>query len=363
MPTKRSHELVDYIKSNLGGYGLYYRSVMAELEVIYPGGPKPLPYPLDVPSERGKTIAAAFRRAIQHTRYYRDSFDHPDQSVPREVVQEYIHAACLCQLQREDAPDRKLLLDTFLHGGDARAAAARRETLRLFLDLAAQTDGSAVGQDAFRQLLLFGAEMGGATYTPQEPVALTYRRWRLYQAREYYAFALNGLWWHLCDWGIAEQGDLRPLPIEAFHEHICRLLTFDPLAHQLGVAGPGLGPNASVARLLSWLRSSVGADEAGFDARCRLEAPIHEYRLYALAYDEASSDPQIFVRGRCARTVHVADMWQRSRPSPATTAMCRSRSAINAASTSRSGRHALMSTWIRAGWCRTPTAPRWPARW
>ena len=285
----------NYIKSDLGGYGLYYRSVMAELEVIYPGGPKPLPYPLDVPSKHGKTIAAAFRRAIEHTRYYRDYFDHPDQPVPREVVQEYIHAACLCQLQREDAPDRKLLLDTFLHGGDARAAAARRETLRLFLDLAAQTDGSAVDQNAFRQLLLFGAEMGGATYTPQEPVALTYRRWRLYQAREYYAFALNGLWWHLCDWGIAEQGDLRPLPIEAFHEHIRRLLTFDPLAQQLGVAAPGLGPNASFTRLLSWLRSTVGADEAGFDARCRLEAPIHEHRLYTLAYDEASNDPQIFV--------------------------------------------------------------------
>lgn len=285
----------NYIKSDLGGYGLYYRSVMAELEVIYPGGPKPLPYPLDVPSKHGKAIAAAFRRAIQHTRYYRDYFDHPDQPVPREVVQEYTHAACLCQLQREDAPDRKLLLDTFLHGGDARAAAARRETLRLFLDLIAQTDGSAVDQNAFRQLLLFGAEMGGATYTPQEPVALTYRRWRLYQAREYYAFALNGLWWHLCDWGIAEQGDLRPLPIEAFHEHIRGLLTFDPLAHQLGMAAPGLGPNASFARLLSWLRSTVGADEPDFDALCLLDAPIHEHRLYTLAYDEASNDPQIFV--------------------------------------------------------------------
>ncbi len=51
----------NYIKSDLGGYGLYYRSVIAELGLIYPGG-RGLPYPVDVPTERGKEVAAAFRR-------------------------------------------------------------------------------------------------------------------------------------------------------------------------------------------------------------------------------------------------------------------------------------------------------------
>jgi hypothetical protein len=175
----------NYIKSDLGGYGLYYRSVMAELEVIYPGGPRPLPYPLDVPSERGKRLAAAFRSAIERTRYYREYFDQPERPVPIDVIREYIRAACLCQLQRGNAPDRPLLLHIFLHGGERTAAAARRDTLRMILDIATQTDGSAVDQDEFRQLLYFQASSGGAVYQPSEAVLATYRRWRLYQAREY----------------------------------------------------------------------------------------------------------------------------------------------------------------------------------
>jgi hypothetical protein len=285
----------NYIKSDLGGYGLYYRSVMAELEVIYPGGPKPLPYPLDVPSEPGKQLAAAFRQAIQHTKYYQDYFNDSERAVPIEVLREYIRAACLCQIQRTDVPDRPLLLDMFLHSGEDRAATARRDTLRMCLDIAAQTKGSSIDQDQFRQLLYFRSSSNNAMYAPAEAVAATYRRWRLYQAREYYAFALNGLWTYLCVWGIAEHGDLRPLPIEAFWHHLSVLLSFDTLADLFGVASPELGPDSSWSRLLAWLRNIVGADEQNFDARCTLTAPIHEHQLYKLIYNEAADDPRLIV--------------------------------------------------------------------
>lgn len=283
-----------YMKSDLGGYGLYYRSVMAELEVIYPGGPRPLPYPLDVPSERGKRLAAAFRSAIERTRYYQEYFDSPERPVPIDVVREYIRAACLCQLQRGDAPDRALLLHIFLRGGERTAAAARRDTLRMFLDIAAQTNGKEVDQDQFRQLLYFQASNGGSVYQPAESVVATHRRWRLYQAREYYAFALNGLWLYLCAWGIAEHGDLRPIPIDAFWRHLNELLSFDVLADTMGIIDPGLTPESSWSRLLAWLRSTIGADTDNFDVRCTLDAPIHEHRLYLLAY-EAADEPQRFV--------------------------------------------------------------------
>lgn len=58
----------NYIKSPLGGYGLYYRSVMAELGMIYPSGPGFL-YRLDVPSEKSKEVAEAFRQVVNSTRY------------------------------------------------------------------------------------------------------------------------------------------------------------------------------------------------------------------------------------------------------------------------------------------------------
>ena len=75
----------NYIKSDLGGYGLYYRSVMAELGLIYPGGPG-FPYPIDVPTEHGKQIAAAYRQAIQETIYYREYFDLDITHVPHDLM-------------------------------------------------------------------------------------------------------------------------------------------------------------------------------------------------------------------------------------------------------------------------------------
>src|SRR6185437_10730193 len=94
----------DYIKRDLGGYGLYYRSVMAELGLIYPGG-RGFPYPVDVPSERGREVAAAYRREVENTAYYREYFDADLGAVPIDVVRDYIRRGCLCQLRRPDAAD------------------------------------------------------------------------------------------------------------------------------------------------------------------------------------------------------------------------------------------------------------------
>jgi len=146
----------DYIKSEWGGYGLYYRSVMMELGLLYPGGPG-FPYPMDLPTEYGKQIAAAYRQAVQDTEYYQHYFDHDATEVPLVVLKDYIRSACLCQLQVPTAPDRPLLLDAFQHGGEKNLAKARRETFQLFLDIAEQTAETGVDQDTFRQLLYFQA--------------------------------------------------------------------------------------------------------------------------------------------------------------------------------------------------------------
>ena len=58
-----------YIDSPLGGYGLYYRTVMTEMGLVYPGGAG-LPYPVDLPSEDGEKVALAFRESIKDTIYY-----------------------------------------------------------------------------------------------------------------------------------------------------------------------------------------------------------------------------------------------------------------------------------------------------
>lgn len=289
----------NYIKSDLGGYGLYYRSVIAELGLIYPGGPG-FPYPVDVPSERGKEVAQAFRSAVEDTSYYEEYFGLDETHVPIEVIEGYISKACLCQLQSTSAPDREIVRDIFLHAIDDSASTPRRETFRFFLDLADQTDGHAISQNAFRQLLFFGETDEGASYEPREAVTSTYKRWRLYQAREYYAFSLNALWCYLCNWGVSKGGDSRPLSLDDFWNHLDQTVDFDALSEWLEADAPGLGMASPFDGLLNWL-AEVNEVEPGerFDDVAGRNSPLNEHDLYLGALEDRS-DPTYAVGGGLA---------------------------------------------------------------
>jgi hypothetical protein len=189
------------------------------------------------------------------------------------------------------------LIDVFLHGG--AEPGARRATFRLFLDVAKQTDGHPIDQDAFRQLLYFRETGSALTYDPLDEVADTYRRWRLYQAREYYAFALNAMWCYLCDWGLANGGDIRPIPLSRFRDHLDLGLDFDGLARRLQVSTPGLSADSGYESLLGWLRGSIGIGESGSDASPGLTSRVHEHRLYRLAKENRRS-PDVMVAGMMA---------------------------------------------------------------
>ena len=310
-----------YMKGPLGGYGRYYRSVLAGLGLVYPGGPR-LPYPVDVATETGKELAAAFRREVEHTEYYRHDFDVDATMVPIERVREFARAACLCQLRTAQAEDGPMLRDLFL-SKPPETAPARRATLRMLLDIAHQTDGHPVDQTAFRQLVFFDTASNGAQYQPREDLADTHTRWRLYQAREYYAFALTGMFVDLCDWGIDNGGDLRPLSLDAMAEHIAAGLDFDRLAELLDVAAPGLDSAAAFSELLDWLASVVGATDETFDQLCGLDAPLSEDALYRLG--TGSVEPASRIAGGIAM---LASLFLRfGRPerwmSPAWTAISR----------------------------------------
>jgi hypothetical protein len=290
----------EYIQSDLGGYGLYYRTVMAELGVIYPGGAG-FPYPFDVPSEYGKEVADAFRKAIQNTRYFREYFDGAHRDIPLEVIREYIHCACLCQLKKDQAPDRPFLMQTFLQHGFPSQARARRETFRLFLDLANQTQANELNEGIFRALMYFGETDFGHRYAPVEAVRETHMRWRLYQAREYYAFALNTLWKALCAWGLDHNGIYRPLALQTFWEHVeTRGLDFGVLAGQLELPAPRLQAGSRFLDLLDWLKTTIGTNERDFDERCGIHAPINEHMLYSLAIRRGDVPPAVMIAGMLA---------------------------------------------------------------
>lgn len=270
----------DYIKSQWGGYGLYYRGVMEELGLILFGG-RGYPIPVDMPTREGKELAATYREAIQDTMYYRKYFYDDNARVPSEVLSEFMNQACLCQLKKDTALDRLLLLDAFLHRGDADN---RRNTFRLLLDIADQTQGYAIDEDIFRQLIYFQSAHNGAKCVPSETIIQHYRYWRLAQLREYFAFALNALWKYLCDWGILEHGDIRPLSLQSLWDHLHLVLDFDALATHLKLNAPRLDSQSDFSSLLDWLQNVTGAAWQDYQGAFYRNV-LDEHSLYRIAYE------------------------------------------------------------------------------
>ena len=269
-----------YIDSDLGGYGLYYGTTMAATGLLIPALPQ-AGVAFDAPTPAGQRVAAAFREAIAGTAYYRDYFAHSDRPVPAGVVLEYARAACLCQLQADSAPDRPLLRDVFCYGGDPEEAAQRRASLRFFLDLSAVTDGVPVDQDMFRRLIYFRDLGDGLQYVPRAEVARTARRWRLYQAREYYSLALNRLWVLLSAWGAERSAaGAVSVPVGDWWDWLDSALDLGPVGGRLGVGDPGISSSAPLADLADWITAIAGTG-ANVDDIWPQDSALTEDRLAA----------------------------------------------------------------------------------
>jgi hypothetical protein len=153
----------------------------------------------------------------------------------------------------------------------------------MFLDMAAQTDPAPLDVTQFRQLVYYGTSERGARYAPRPELESVHARWRLYQAREYYAFALNHLWNHLSHWGASEGGDLHPVPLSDVWAHLEGALSFSLLSGARGIGEPALSAGSELQALFDWI-SEVNQPDGGQGVRSSgLDAPLNERALYRLA--------------------------------------------------------------------------------
>jgi hypothetical protein len=273
---------IDYLSAPLGGYGAIYAGVIYAAGLVQQKGPG---LPFDAPTPQGRVVAAGFREAVADTRYYRDYFDDATAPVPRDVVAEYGRAACLCQLQKRTAPDRTLLRDVFLHAGESEAAERRRGALRIILELADQSPDHPLSADCFRQLIHYRAclhedEDEAATWSPRPDLEVAARTWRAFQIHEYYAFALNRLWWHLADWGLEETaGGTRSLSFHVLWEFLDEALDFAKLGDEFGFADPGFDRTTPLDEVVAWVHASADVG-GGLTEPWSRAGSFDEHRLY-----------------------------------------------------------------------------------
>lgn len=287
---KANHDTYDteinYLKNARGGYAVYASAIADHGLIALAASSSQLH--CDSPTPRGREVAAVFRKAVADTEYYTEHFDAD--KVPATAVEEYGTVACLCRLPT--APDRPPLVDAFLHGGEPVAAAARRATLRFVCDVAQQTKAEAVDTDEFRRLAYFRADAVDddtvRSYAPKGPLAHTARRWRLYQLREYYNYALNRLLQRIVAWGIANDGDVATLPLVMVTGQ-AQAADFSALAAAVGFDDPGLDPTRPFSDLLAWARDAAGVT-GGLDDPWDLDAVVHEDALYQWARGHQQGD-------------------------------------------------------------------------
>ena len=267
----------DYMKSSGGGYGLYYATVMQAMGVIRLAD-RNLGLPVDtVTPESGVQLADSFRSAISGTKYWKQYFDKDD--IPASVIEELSGECCLCRL-RDDTPDRAPLVEVFLHGGHAQQAAARRTSLRMMLELAAQSSDVGLTQDNFRQLVLYQSAYDPdtddeiATFEPPDHLMSVARRWRLSQLREMFNWSLNGMWQWLCGWGLDRDGDTFPVAMSELRQEV------DRLALQ---SIPGVTTKASqpIGRLVEECRDLASVSDS-LDGRWELWTGLTEDHLFAM---------------------------------------------------------------------------------
>jgi hypothetical protein len=269
----------DYIKQPLGGYGLYYRSVMEATGTLVIASPAN-GLLFDALTETGRGIAAAYRDAISSTVLWRDHLNATlEAPISRDVLVDFARRGCLCQLRVADEHDLPLLQDMFTHAGSPGEGLARRQTLRLLLDLATTAQEVGIAQDVFRQLIYFHT-VDGEIYHPRQDLVGVARRWRLYQAREYFAFAFNRLLGWLVRRGLLESDDgLAAIPSTRIWKMVDDALDHNEFAETTGLGSAQVRSSMPASTFADLLSAQVAVDPGVDDAWTRHEH-LDEHALF-----------------------------------------------------------------------------------
>lgn len=196
------------VQSFLGGYGLYYRSPLIDLQVVAPLGTQlaATRTPVDVlrQDEWVTNLAGHFARAIRDTVYYRQYFWGTG-PIPVAVLREYAEAGCLCRLPESGAEQEAIRNTLFITRADwlKDVVDQRRRSFALFLHALEALPEAAQDEGAFRRAVIGHA---WPRLSDTSPEGDTSARWAALIMKEYMQEALSCIWTEVCRTGFADQG-------------------------------------------------------------------------------------------------------------------------------------------------------------
>ena len=252
------------IQSAKGGFGLYYRSPLADLGAVAavgtPLGPESKPTPVEVlrsADPRVPVLADSFHQAIGDTTYYRQ-FERSNDPIPRAVMEELAERICLCRLphrERERDAVRALIFEPANDDPSTVAACdARRRGFALFLALVDERPEVANDTGAFWRGLIGRFE---TNRNAVDALGQTVAAWSALAMKECVQESICSMWTDFCRSGFHRQGHVGLDSVE-LRSMIDRLAD----APDLALDGESL---------------AISADESASEAQTRLVAAAADF--------------------------------------------------------------------------------------
>lgn len=172
-----------------GAYQLYYTGALEEMNIIV-REPNRLHDTLQRPV--GVNLAEAYGRSVSSTEYIR-SYPNANRTT-RRLVEDFAEAGCLCQISRFPE-EREALKEAFFRFDINDANAVKRlASLCFFLDIIDQSQGASLDERSMRAVIYFWSYGNHHAYAPEGNLLSPARRWRVFQLRQYYVFAIECMW-------------------------------------------------------------------------------------------------------------------------------------------------------------------------
>lgn len=288
------------VESPFGGYGLYYRSPLAEFGIVARAGTMlgDTPITVDVltTSERARRIADAFRASVEETDYYQHWFLSVE-PLPADVLRDYGAVGCLCRLPH--LPEERDAVHDALFGTDAAVESAPAGVPALGDDIDDTSEAIAVEQGgavvqrrrSFAHYLTIvahepavvdnGSSFREALWSSPTPVSdgqdLVAGHWSALIAKDVWQDAICSVWSEFCRAGLSRTRSLG------------RGLTWletQELARELAAGPPRIASDATIAAVAAQL----AMDNTPFAADLRpARMTLEELRRWTVVTDSAAS--------------------------------------------------------------------------
>jgi hypothetical protein len=172
-----------------GSYQLYYRGALQEMNIVSRREDSPHD---DLTRKVGLALADAYGESVAQAEYVRNYLDAT--WLRRDDIEDFAEYGCLCQVGCHEE-ERRRLVDAFFRFDTPDVYAVKRlASLCFFLDVVAQSDGQPLDQNAFRTVLYFWSYGDHHAYRPEGNLLGPAQRWRVFQLRQYFVFAVESLW-------------------------------------------------------------------------------------------------------------------------------------------------------------------------